>query len=267
MNTILFHQGKWWMYYGAGDDVIALAQASLRSKESLQAYNNFRGTGFETNQRMPDWADEIDTDREGGGIKNVGPLLESGLDGPQAMVSYGYAPSVPYKKPKGIQDYANPYVRIFDRKTYSGDASLLYSGAAQGGADNHAYLKIFDLSNAPVAVKPDTMLAYWIYPENAKSYPGAGVNGRNSTYVALDLIFSDGSALRNLETRDQHGNMLSPRGQGGHLKLNQWNHVRSNIGAVASGKQIIRIDIGYDQPHGSGSYRGHIDDIILRKKK
>jgi predicted GH43/DUF377 family glycosyl hydrolase len=30
MNNIIFDQNKWWMYYGAGDSVIALAQAGLR---------------------------------------------------------------------------------------------------------------------------------------------------------------------------------------------------------------------------------------------
>ena len=31
MNSILFYGGKWWMYYGGGDSVVALAQATLRS--------------------------------------------------------------------------------------------------------------------------------------------------------------------------------------------------------------------------------------------
>lgn len=30
MNTILFYEDRWWMYYGAGDDVVALANAPLR---------------------------------------------------------------------------------------------------------------------------------------------------------------------------------------------------------------------------------------------
>jgi predicted GH43/DUF377 family glycosyl hydrolase len=30
MNTILFASNQWWMYYGAGDSVIALATAPLR---------------------------------------------------------------------------------------------------------------------------------------------------------------------------------------------------------------------------------------------
>lgn len=30
MNTIMFYGGKWWMYYGAGDSVVALANSRLR---------------------------------------------------------------------------------------------------------------------------------------------------------------------------------------------------------------------------------------------
>jgi hypothetical protein len=79
----------------------------------------------------------------------------------------------------------------------------------------------------------------------------------------LDLIFTDGIALRKLGAVDQNNRPLTPAGQGGHLKLNQWNSVESVIGAVAAGKTIARINIGYNQPHASGSYRGYIDDIIL----
>jgi predicted GH43/DUF377 family glycosyl hydrolase len=30
MNNLIFHSGQWWMYYGGGDSVVALAQAKLR---------------------------------------------------------------------------------------------------------------------------------------------------------------------------------------------------------------------------------------------
>jgi hypothetical protein len=30
MNNIIYYDGEWWMYYGAGDSVIALAKAPLR---------------------------------------------------------------------------------------------------------------------------------------------------------------------------------------------------------------------------------------------
>lgn len=260
-NSVLFHQGQWWMYYGAGDHVIALANAPLRSQADLDLYNNFKGTGFETNQRQPDWIDEVDVDSGGGGIENVGEFYGSGIGGPQAMVSYGYAPALPYMPPQGIQDWANPYVRVFDRRAHSGDAALLYSGSALGKAENYAYLKVFDLSRGSVDVKTSTKLSYWIYPEDDLSF--ALTKGLNSTHVALDVIFSDGTALRNLNAQDQHGNRLTPEGQGGHLKLNQWNYIESTIGNVAIGKRIVRIDVGYSQPNSSGSYRGFIDDIIL----
>jgi hypothetical protein len=32
---------------------------------------------------------------------------------------------------------------------------------------------------------------------------------------------------------------------------------------VAAGKSIIRIDLGYDQPAGTGGYRGYIDDLSI----
>lgn len=31
MNGIFFYQNQWWMYYGAGDSVISLANAPLRA--------------------------------------------------------------------------------------------------------------------------------------------------------------------------------------------------------------------------------------------
>jgi len=39
-------------------------------------------------------------------------------------------------------------------------------------------------------------------------------------------------------------------------------HIESN-GAVAAGKTPLRIDLGYHQPGGSGTYHGFIDDISL----
>ena len=77
------------------------------------------------------------------------------------------------------------------------------------------------------------------------------------------MIFSDGSALRNLGAVDQNGNRLHPAGQCGHLALNQWNLVTAKIGGVAGGRTPVRIDLGYDQPGGNGGYRGYVDDISI----
>jgi hypothetical protein len=40
--------------------------------------------------------------------------------------------------------------------------------------------------------------------------------------------------------------------------------VTANIGSVAAGKQISRIDIGFDSPGASGSFQGYIDDVSLQ---
>jgi hypothetical protein len=77
------------------------------------------------------------------------------------------------------------------------------------------------------------------------------------------MVFCDGTALRNLDANDQNGNRLHPAAQCGRLTVNQWNHVTANIGSVAAGKTPPRIDFGYDQPGGNGTYRGYVDDIAL----
>ncbi len=45
--------------------------------------------------------------------------------------------------------------------------------------------------------------------------------------------------------------------------LDQWNRVTTNIGTVANGKTLSKLDIGYDQPANTGGYRGYVDDLSL----
>jgi predicted GH43/DUF377 family glycosyl hydrolase len=220
MNSIMFHDGKWWMYYGAGDNVIALANAPLRSQASVAQYDDFTSTSFEDGQRMPDWASVADTDPGGGGVSNV--------TSPGAMVMY-------------------------QEEAHSGDASLSYSGTATGAAQDYAYMKVFDLSSAPVPVTSHTTLSYWIYPEDEAA-----------TCESMDLVFTDGTALRDLGAVDERGSPLTPAGQCGTLSIGQWNLVTADIGAVAAGKQVSRIDIGFDSPGASGSFQGYIDDVSLQ---
>ncbi|HSZ42538.1 MAG TPA: hypothetical protein VK817_21460 [Trebonia sp.] len=238
MNDIIFVDGQWRMYYGAGDTDVALATAPLRSQASERAYDDFTGTSLEDGQRQPDWADEVDTSPGGGGDSGVGGLPGFGLSGPQASTRQ----QVP---------------------AHSGDTSLMYSGGADGDAQDDAYMKIFDLSGDPLKVAKNTTLSYWIYPQSSAHQQG--VTGDNSSCVAVDLVFSDGTALRDLNVTDDQGSTLTPQGQCGHLTLDSWNHVSADIGAAASGKSVVRIDIGYDQPGSSGGYRGYIDDIALSR--
>jgi hypothetical protein len=114
---------------------------------------------------------------------------------------------------------------------------------------------VFDLSSAPVTVSSHDTLSYWIYPESEAA-----------SCESLDLVFTDGTALRDLGATDERGSPLTPSGQCGTLGIDQWNLVTADIGSVAAGKQISRIDIGFDSPGASGSFQGYIDDVSLQSQ-
>lgn len=230
-NSIGFHDGTWRMYFGGGDTVTGLATAPLRSRargRAGKAATAFQ-TGFEHGQPMPDWIDSADTSPGGGGVANV----------------------TAYPSASGLE------ASVRQEKNHDGTSALMYSGQAAGAADDHAYMKVADLSGRPVTVTKDTTLSYWIYPQ-ASGSDAPGVSGGNSTCVALDLVFAGGSALHGLR-----GSPLTPASQCGVLQPGQWNQVSADIGAVAAGRKIVRIDVGYDQPGSSGGYRGYIDDIAV----
>jgi RHS repeat-associated protein len=143
----------------------------------------------------------------------------------------------------------------------TGSAALMYSGLDNSASTSYAYMKVFDVSGQSLLVSPSTTLTYWVYPQSSSA--NAGVSGSNSSCVAIDLIFTDGTNLRDSGALDQHGNRLHPAFQCGHLALDQWNQVVSNIGAVVGGKTISKIDVGYDQPPNTGGYRGYVDDVSI----
>jgi predicted alpha-1,2-mannosidase len=140
---------------------------------------------------------------------------------------------------------------------FTGVKALQFSGRHLPEGRAYAYDKVFDVD---VPVTAGTELSYVIFPEftaNDLRYP--------ATYTAVDLAFSDGTYLSDLGAVDQHGAVLSPRGQGESKMLytQQWNAERSTIGAVAAGKTIKRILVGYDAPSGPTTFRSWVDDIVI----
>ena len=140
---------------------------------------------------------------------------------------------------------------------FTGLKALEYGGEHTTAGRAYSYNKVYDVD---VRVRRRTELSYLIYPNFIRDdlrYP--------STYVAVDLAFTDGTRLSDLRVRDQHGARLSPQGQGTSKTLytNQWNFKRARIGAVAAGKRIDRILVGYDNPEGPASFGGWIDDITI----
>ncbi|WP_442788580.1 GDSL-type esterase/lipase family protein [Dactylosporangium sp. NBC_01737] len=132
----------------------------------------------------------------------------------------------------------------------SGTGALMYSGSDNSATQSYSYQRIFA---ADLPIGASSVLSYWIYPQQA-----------TGTFVAVDLQFSDGSALRDSGAVDQFGVRAHPQlqGEGGRLVLNQWNLVRVNLGALA-GRTVTRVDVGFDRPTGTGPFRGYVDDIAV----
>jgi len=192
-------------------------------------------TSFEGGQQQPTWANTVDYNGWGGGLSNVGGIC-CGLTGPET----------------GMRQ----------ERARTGTIALMYSGNDTGQSASFAYAKVFDVSTRNIVIGPATTLSYWIYPQSGVTSP-VPVYGSNSTCVAIDMIFGDGSDLRDSGVTDQNGVRLHPAAQCGHLTLNAWNHVVAALGPRLAGKTIGRIDVGYDQPANTGGYRGYIDDVTI----
>ncbi|OLB77055.1 MAG: alpha-mannosidase [Actinobacteria bacterium 13_2_20CM_2_71_6] len=141
---------------------------------------------------------------------------------------------------------------------YGGLRAFQISGRHLADGRAYSYNKVFDVD---LPITRTTELSYVIFPEFTND------DLRNpATYVAVDLAFSDGTYLSDLGAVDQHGAILSPPGQGASKTLYtmQWNAKRSTIGAVAAGKTVKRILVGYDNPSGPATvFRTWVDDIRI----
>jgi predicted alpha-1,2-mannosidase len=161
-----------------------------------------------------------------------------------------------------VAEVGNGPTSAYNAKTgvgFTGLKALRYAGQVTGAGGGKAWDKVYDV-DIPVGAK--TELSYRIFPELTKGdlrYP--------STYASVDLAFTDGSYLSDLAAVDQLGFGLSPRAQGDSKALyaNQWNPRSSLVGAVATGKTIDRILVGYDNPTGPVDFGGWVDDLVVRE--
>ena len=225
MNSILFHNGQWYMYYGAADTVIGLATAPLRSS-AADAVHRHRLRDRQAAIRTG--PTEVDNGGgQSGGISNVNPYPGYGLTSPESSMRQETA--------------------------HSGTTALMYSGDAAGAATDYAYMQgLRHLGPSPDHRRQYHALLLDLSAELVQQHLRRARHGLQRRHRAAQP-----------RRADQNGNQLHPAHQCGHLTLNQWNQVTSKIGAVAAGKTAERIDLGYDQPGGNGTYRGYVDDICL----
>ena len=151
-----------------------------------------------------------------------------------------------------------PELGVRTETGHTGSTSLMYAGLDNNTTKSFAYLKSMALSR--ITVKPTTKLTYWIFPQANTVRPE--VKPANSTCVAIDLVFSDGKNLRDSGVKDSKGNRAHPLHQCNKIKAGQWNQVVVPLNTLA-GKKITTLVVGYDQPAGTGGYRGLVDDITI----
>ncbi|MGW8568554.1 GH92 family glycosyl hydrolase [Isoptericola sp. NPDC055881] len=143
------------------------------------------------------------------------------------------------------------------RAGFSGLHALGFAGLRDGdGAATHVLFE-----GLGIEVGPRTRLSYVVLPDlrGDLRYP--------STYVALDLAFTDGTFLSDLPATDAHGTRATARaqGEGKILYADQWNSVRVDVGAVAAGRTVDAILLRCDPPAdmADAAFSGWVDDVAL----
>lgn len=150
----------------------------------------------------------------------------------------------------GMYAGITPECSVRVEQAHNGIQALMYSGKDTSATGSFAYFKAF---NVTIPVSAGTKLSYWLRPGQA--------NGR---FVGVDLHFTDGSTLRDSGAVDQRGYSMHPNAaHGGSIALNGWTQIQSDIGRWTAGRMIDRIWIAYDQPSGTGDFRGYLDDIQI----
>jgi hypothetical protein len=134
----------------------------------------------------------------------------------------------------------------------SGSRLLLYSGEAVDAGPSAASTAI--LPSSGIWVKPGSSLSYRVWPE-------AGT-GRTSQFVAMDLLFTDGTYLHDLKAAASNGGTSDPNSQGSLLQPDAWQQVSLDIGAAA-GKQIQSVVFSFGSETTNGQFRGYVDDVAL----
>ncbi|MBR3751413.1 MAG: GH92 family glycosyl hydrolase [Clostridia bacterium] len=152
-------------------------------------------------------------------------------------------------------------------KGWTGQNALMLAGAHLGKGE--AYAEVVLYSGLNITVDADTYLDYKIFPDFANEYD----YDYTSQFVAIDILFTDGTRLSELDASDQYGFKMSAMGQGMSevYYTKAWNEVCSNIGEVAQGKTIDKILAVYDKDYNNNSgnsiFRTYIDDVSIYTEK
>lgn len=202
-------------------------------------------SSFEKGDPQPDWKNISESGKDGKPLAS-GLRAGSGSEAPEnAMKTFvDNGPKTLFTGKKGAG--------------WTGARVLRYSGAVTGKNGGYAYNKIF---STDIKVTENMRLSYYVAPLSEKNRPDDVAK-----YVSIDLVFSDGQYLHDMnQAVDHDGVQMSPEAQGksGTLLVNQWNYKTVDIGKIAAGKTISRILVAVHAPHSQEQFSGAIDDVRI----
>ena len=154
---------------------------------------------------------------------------------------------------------------------WNGTHCMRVTGKHTGTGRGYSNAYLFDHLMIPVT--ENTYFSYNILPDFENIPDASDADNYDyeytSHYVALDLLFTDGTYLSDLGAVDQNYHGISARAQGETKALytRNWNMIEVRVGDWADGKTIDKVVVVYDKP-SNGSDRGanvltYIDDVRI----
>lgn len=164
---------------------------------------------------------------------------------------FGATDPQPEAKPITIKDIVNPQCRVENGAGRKG-AAMVLTGNPDASKQALAYYAIYD--NVNLVVKPDTILRYYWRGETP-----------SSLRTGVDLIFTDGSTLRDSGVVDTNGNNMHPAAA--KNAANHWWKIEGYIGQKLAGKTIKTILFAFDQSGAKTPVKAMVDNIEIGEPK
>jgi predicted alpha-1,2-mannosidase len=161
-----------------------------------------------------------------------------------------------------------PETKLHQEKAHTGSNSIVYSGrAAEAGAS--ATTQLLDVD--AIRAQAGSTLSWSVYPQ-AETTAIAGLVQDASQYVAVDLLFDDGTRLSDSGVATSNGATLDPIAQGQVLTRDAWNDVSVVLPGSVDGKIIDQVVLhfstgeAYNTEGDNGYLRGWVDDLRLTQQ-
>jgi len=126
-------------------------------------------------------------------------------------------------------------------------AALVLTGVPDAGAHAIEYYAVYDVN---LTVRPDTILRYWLRSETP-----------SGSHTGVDLIFTDGTTLRDSGTSDSSGGSMHPAADKG--EVGPWWEIEGKLGTKLTGKTIKTVLFAYDQGDAKTPVRADVDRIEI----